>query len=162
MIETQIRLYAFAMHYCHMLLSDIDEERMSHQPAENINTPTWIMGHLAICTDYAAQMLGGPMECPKDWHKKFGSKSDPAALTQPVPGKSELVIAYDAGHARVTSLFAEADPTALIRPHTSALLAPTPIKSVGDLLGHLMTTHEMMHLGQLSMWRRLMGHAPMF
>ena len=42
------------------------------------------------------------------------------------------------------------------------LLYDTPIKSKGDLLNHILTTHFASHLGQLSSWRRLMGLPPLF
>jgi hypothetical protein len=43
-------------------------------------------------------------------------------------------------------------------PHTLELrFLKGPLPTVGDLLAHLMTTHEAAHLGQLSAWRRLLG-----
>jgi uncharacterized damage-inducible protein DinB len=42
-------------------------------------------------------------------------------------------------------------------PHEVEFLKPTPLKTNRHLLSHLMTTHESMHIGQLSTWRRQMG-----
>jgi len=36
-------------------------------------------------------------------------------------------------------------------------LVKAALPTVGDLLLHVMTAHPMLHLGQLSAWRRLMG-----
>lgn len=162
MYEKELSLYAFTAHYCKSLMADIDDSKIAHQPAPKVNTPVWILGHLAICTDYAAGILGGEMVCPKDWHRRFGPKSDPTALLDAHPTRDELMRAYLDGHERVASLIPSADPEKLAKPHTLDLLAGTPIRTTGELLAHLMTTHEMQHLGQLSMWRRLMGFAPLF
>lgn len=162
MFDALCRLYAFNQHYCHSLLSDVPEEKMAFQPSPGINTSAWILGHLAICTDFAARILGGPIACPRDWHQRFGPGSTPGASAEPAPPMRELVAAYDAGHERVTSLLPGADSAALAQPHNVDILSGTPIRTVGELLAHLMTTHESMHLGQLSMWRRLMGYSPLF
>jgi uncharacterized damage-inducible protein DinB len=34
------------------------------------------------------------------------------------------------------------------------------LPTLGDILGHLMTTHPSLHLGQLSTWRRVIGLPP--
>jgi len=162
MFETEAKLYAFALGYARMQASDIDDAKMNHQPFPGANTPLWILGHLAVCTDYGASVFGQPFKCPNDWHKSFGMKSLPAAVAAPFPKKDELLQALATGHERLTQLAIKADPAALAAPHTVEVLKNTPIKTVGDALAHLMTTHEMMHLGQLSAWRRAMGYAPLF
>lgn len=162
MFETEARLYAFSLAYAQRQAAEIDESKLNHQPFPGANTPLWILGHLAVCTDYGASVFGQPSNCPKDWHRNFGMKSSPRAVAPPHPTRDALLKALATGHDRLTQLALKADPAILSAPHSVDVLKNTPIKTVGDTLAHLMTTHEMMHLGQLSAWRRAMGHAPLF
>lgn len=162
MFETETRLYAFSLAYAQKQVAEIDEAKFNHQPFPGANTPLWILGHLAVCTDYGASVFGQHFNCPKDWHRNFGMKSSPSSVSPPHPTKDALLQALAAGHERLTQLALNADPAILAAPHAVDVLKNTPIKTVGDTLAHLMTTHEMMHLGQLSAWRRAMGHAPLF
>ncbi len=162
MFEIETKLYAFALGYAQRQAAEIEESKLNHQPFPGANTPLWILGHLAVCTDYAARVLGGSLECPKDWHRSFGMKSKPADLKPPYPAKADLLQSLASGHERVTALALKADPAALAAPHGVDVLANTPIKTLADALAHLMTTHELLHLGQLSAWRRAMGFDPLF
>jgi len=46
--------------------------------------------------------------------------------------------------------------------HEVDLLKATPLKTRGDLVGHILTTHFATHLGQLSSLRRHFGRPPLF
>jgi hypothetical protein len=157
MLALELTLYTFNLNYARSLASDIPESRFVEQPTPGGNTPLWIFGHLTISTDYALMLLGQPMATPKEWHRLFGPGSSPVP-TGPVPTKTELLATYEAGHARVAAAVPGATPEALSQPHTVEMdvlkrLLPTK----GQLLAHLLTTHEAMHLGQLSAWRRQIG-----
>jgi hypothetical protein len=77
------------------------------------------------------------------------------------PTKAELMSALRKGHERVAAASAKPDPAILTKPQPIPFMNDTPIKTVGDLLSHLMTTHAATHLGQLSYWRRMTGAKPM-
>lgn len=156
MFERECRLHAFVLDYTKKLAQGIDESQMTLQPAPGMNTPLWILGHLAIASDFAATSLGLPMNCPRAWHKAFGPGSDPNAVRPPHPTKAELLQIIEANHARIAEALQSVTPEQLAQPNT---FEPTTraFPTVGDLLAHLMTTHPTMHLGQLSAWRRLQG-----
>lgn len=162
MFEREIRLYEFARGYCHRLMEDIADGEMTAQPAPNVNTPLWILGHLAVATDFAAGLLGQRRACPEAWHQAFGRGSSPQVELTPPPTKAELLAAIDLGQRHVINAVQKTEPEELEMPHNVELFRATPLRSVGDLLGHLMTTHPALHLGQLSLWRRLQGRAPLF
>jgi len=46
------------------------------------------------------------------------------------------------------------------QPHSVQILKETPIRTNGDLLAHLMSTHQSFHLAQLSACRRKAGKGP--
>ena len=73
MFERERKLYQIMLGYCKMLTNDVDDAKLADLPAAGLNHPAWILTHLAICTDYAAQLLGEPVKCPKEWHQKLRS-----------------------------------------------------------------------------------------
>ncbi len=158
MFERECTLYAFTMGYARLLSEDIDDARFAEQPAPGLNHPAWVLGHLAICTDYAAGLLGLPAACPKPWAQLFGPGSTPRPDRSIYPAKVDLLNVLEKGHERVTKAARNADPESIAQPHTLEIaFLKGPLPTVGDLLAHLMTTHEAAHLGQLSTWRRILG-----
>ncbi len=162
MFETELKLYELMRQWCHRMAADIDPAQLAHQPAPGIKPPIWVLGHLAVSTDYAARILGLARDCPRPWHVHFGRGSQTVPPDDVRPAKDELLAALDGGHRRVAAAIATADAGALGQPHQVELFQGTPLATLGDLVGHLLTTHEAFHLGQLSTWRRQMGYLPMF
>jgi len=159
--EQESRLYGFALQMCRMLTADLDDSKLTIQPMAEVNHPAWILGHLAVATDYALQTMGQRRVCSKEWHEKFGRGSKPLPERSIYPTKDELFSAIERGHELVTSALQNAPAERLSAPNPVDFLKK-PLPTVGDLLAHLMTTHVAFHLGQLSMWRRQMGFAPIF
>ena len=158
MFEYEIKLYAFVLDYCHKLAEGIEENDMAHQPLAGINPPVWVLGHLAICTDYAAMLLGLSKDCPEEWHRRFGPGSTPPRSDEPRPKKDKLLYAIDRGHERVSHAAERATPERMRETHAVDLaFLRESLTTVGELVAHLMTTHPAFHLGQLSTWRRANG-----
>lgn len=155
MFDRERKVYAVVLGFAKKAMADVDESKLTHQPHPGLNTPAWVIGHLCVVADYAAKMLGQPMTCPKEWHQSYGVGSDPAkpAVT---PTKAELLACLEAQHARVSELAARATEEQLAAPNPFELVKGT-FPTVGELLLHVMTAHPMLHLGQLSAWRRIMG-----
>jgi hypothetical protein len=160
MLERELTLFKFNRNYLRMLAADFDEGQLDAPPIPGGNTPRWILGHLAVSTDYAGHILGLKRACPREWHKAFAPGTKPADLQPPLPAKEELVAAIEAGYSRVAEAAPSASAEVLDAPHTIELLAPTVLKTNGDVLGHLLCTHFAFHLAQLSGCRRASGKAP--
>lgn len=154
-LQRELKLYQFMLDYCRLLTDDITEEQLTLQPAAGAHHPAWILGHLAIACDYAALCLGGSWACPREWHELFGPGSQVQSDRSVYPSKAELLTAIEAGHARVAQAAENATEAQLSQPREGFLADKLPL--VGDMLAHLMTTHAAIHLGQLSMWRRIHG-----
>lgn len=159
-----LTLYAFNLGYAKQLMRDISEEELHTQPSPDVNTPAWLMGHLAICTDFALSLVGEPKQLPEEWGAMFDPGSNPSDLGDRCPSMKELLTAYKRGHELVAEAVPKATPDHLSAPNPLVQL-PALVKALptsGDLLSHLLTTHEAMHLGHLSNWRRQMGRPPLF
>ena len=156
--ERETTLARFAAGYARSLAADLDDAALADQPAPGVNHPAWILGHLAIATDYARQLLGLPMACPQAWHAQFGPGSTPEPDRASYPTKAELLGALEAGIAAVLEALPGADPAALAQPHGVPIaFLKDAFPTRADLLAHLLTTHAAAHLGQLSLWRRWKG-----
>jgi uncharacterized damage-inducible protein DinB len=158
-----VTLYGFTLAVCERLMADITEAEMAHQPTAGVNTPAWILGHLAICTDFALQLLGQPKRLPASWHEEFGQGSTPQPQKHPYPSREELLEGLRAGHAAVVAAIEKVDAETLAKPNPlNVPFLKENLPTCGDLLAHLMSTHEAAHLGHLSNWRRQMGRPPLF
>lgn len=160
MLENECILNRFMIDYLQMLVKDIDESQMDHQPCEGFNPPRWTLGHLAVYTDYALRAAGARFQCPKDWHRSFARGSAAGNAPSEKPSKEELVARIVLGFEAVRERCQSIGPAKLEVPHTVPFLATSPLKTVGHVLAHLMTTHFASHLGQLSAWRRICGRPP--
>ncbi|HEX6960722.1 MAG TPA: DinB family protein [Lacipirellula sp.] len=159
-----LTLYSFTLASCERLVADVSDDELAHQPTPGVNTPGWILAHLAISTDYALQLLGRPKQMPTAWHEAFGPGTKPPTSRDAYPAKAELLAALRRGHEAVVA--------ALPRTSEEQLRAPNPLTALpflvetlptaGDLLAHLISTHEAAHLGHLSNWRRQTGRPPLF
>lgn len=155
MLEQELQLHRFILHYARLQLAGIDDSRLADQPAPGVNHPAWIVGHLAMAADYGVVMLGGAKEIPDSWYQKFGPGSKPIPERAAYPSKEELLKALGHAHERLGVAASSATPEQLARPQTR--LFPDHFPTVGAMLCHLMTTHPAVHLGQLSTWRRVNG-----
>jgi hypothetical protein len=162
MTDNLVHVYQFLLGYLQQSTADISEEELDHQPVGAGNPPRWILGHLAICCDYALRQLGQPPVCPREWHTAFGPGSKPGAAGVAKPTKQELLDTLAKGHQQVAEACAKVDLASLSAPHGIEFLSVTPLKTKADLLAHLMSSHEAGHLGQLTYWRRATGRKAFF
>ncbi len=161
MFETEFRINQFLIQYCQTLSADIPDERFAEQPLPGVNHPAWILGHLAISSDFAAAVLGGEKVLTEDWYKLFGPGSMLTAVRKDYPTKTELLQAIDTGYQRARESAVSATAEVLARPNPNRRLR-SGLPTVQDAYAFLLTGHFSLHLGQFSTWRRMIGLAPLF
>lgn len=161
MLQHALTVYRFQYGYGTKVIADISESQFKTPVFPGANPPSWIVGHLAIASDFVLMVLGKPTLLPKNWMVLFGPGSDPVKYLEKHPSRAELIAAYERGHQAVFKEVPEAD--------ASKLTGPSPFKplinelpTAGDLLVHLLTSHEAFHVSQLSACRRSGGFAPLF
>jgi hypothetical protein len=158
MFERERKLYGVMLGLCRMQTGDVEDARLAELPAPGVNHPAWILTHLAICTDIAARLLGQPTRCPKEWHQRCGPGSTVTAERGFYASKQDLLATLAAGHGCVSEAVGRATEEMLARPHGIELaFVKNTFPTVGDLVAHLMTSHTGYHLGQLAIWRRMVG-----
>jgi len=163
LFETALNLYAFNLEFCERQCVEFDSGAIYRRPSPSLHAPAWILGHLAIATDWAGSILGIERACPASWHRAFSPGTTGEIEIDEPPSKEQLLGAIRRGHERVAaSISTRFDPARMSQPHAIALLNSSSIRTLGDALMHLLTTHEAMHLGQLSMCRRATGLQAIF
>jgi DinB superfamily len=141
---------------------DCDEATWTKAVPGAVNPPAFVVGHLAMSLDLALNLLGQPGLCPPEWHSNFGPEADPAKVSIAYPSRSEYLAVMDRCVDAIAEAAKSQDAAAMAAPQSFKFFVNTPIKTVKDCVALLMTTHFSLHIGQLSMMRRVTGKPPLF
>jgi len=159
MLNSLLHNYQFNLSFLKTLVEDIDEAKMLRQPGGILNHPAWTLPHLVTGSEFAGQLIGLEPLMPQDWFVKYGRGSTPSTDPAANPSKSGALAALEEHHARVSEALTAAD--------SSLFEQPTPnddfrqiMPTLGDALVFILGTHEAVHLGQLTSWRKAMGLPP--
>ncbi|MEM9346194.1 MAG: DinB family protein [Planctomycetota bacterium] len=162
MIDSLLHLYEDNLGYARRLVDDLTPEQMTAQPGTGaaVNHAAWVLGHLALVAHVngASYLLGldvapeSSVLGPDD----FGGGSTPKPDAALYPDKDKLLGLLASGHARVAEALARRTAGELDQPTPHPGLAAR-FPRFGGALTHVLVRHEMLHLGQLSAWRRVQG-----
>ena len=161
MFDNEIALNEFSLGLFSRIAADIPEASLFQPSAGHGHPPMWILGHLAICAELGQKLLGGTLAHPR-WMVLFGPGSSDGIADEGTLNLKDLVEANTKGYARLREMAALADPERMSQPHGVELLNGTAIKTVGQLVSHLLTSHFAFHQSQLSSCRRASGHQALF
>lgn len=125
-------------------------------PRGNSNSPKWITGHLALCMDFGLSLLGKPAEKIESMMPIYGPGSPGGAIGDDGRSQEELIAHLKASGDLLRDAVLAVDADYLTQPQPSPFLTKE-LPLIGDMLGHLITTHLSMHCGQLSQIRRECG-----
>lgn len=160
MFEREIQLNKFLLEYYQRVVADIPADRIGERAPGHGHPPVWVLGHLAINTEFGCQFFGIPVEHPA-WMIDFGPASTDEVNAAEY-SKDDFVKMTLEGYPRLCDAILSGTPEQLDAPHGIRMLAGTPIVTVGELMSHLLTSHFAFHLAQLSGWRRAAGKGPLF
>ncbi len=153
------RALAVTLDYAKALLEPIPEELFAHLFHPQVNHPAFCVGHLAIYPDKALAIMGRAdlvRTLPID-EGVFKDGSPCVEQDGRYPSKEVLLpLFFDRYAAAIEALrsFPEAR-LADLNPMEGRMREMFP--TVGAALNFLLNNHVMMHLGQVSAWRRLAG-----
>lgn len=153
--------------YAERLLAGVSAEKAGclARPGGQVvqsNHPSFIFGHLAL---YPARVLehlkkpAGPAAVPAGYEDLFKNgaecKDDPERRIYPPLGEITKLV-FDGYRAALEAL-EQADDAALTAPNPTEGRMRERFPSLGGMLGFYVGGHMQMHLGQMSVWRRMMG-----
>jgi len=150
-----------------MLLQGVTPEmfaRLAQKDGEPVQTnhPAFVLGHLSV---YPSRIFIAGGEDPSfvalsdEWEDLF--KIGAVCVDDPegsiYPSKDEIVRSFQKGYGAAIQLVASWDDDKLAGAHQAGEAYQKMFPSLGIATNFLLNSHVMMHLGQISAWRRFMG-----
>jgi len=143
--------------YADELVRTIPADRFSHMPCADMNSPAFCIGHLAIYASRAGEAMGVKIEpAPSGWMELFKNGAPCVDKAHHYPPKDVLVAEFGRGWGAVADALPSVPDAVFAAPNPVASLAQR-LPTTGALLTFLCLAHNMVHLGQISAWRRVVG-----
>jgi hypothetical protein len=129
------------------------------------NHPAFVYGHLCLYGPRIIEQLGGDAAAihPPEKFAQVFSK-DATCVDDPdgaiYPAMDEILQVFDHGYEAALAALRAADDELLQQPNPLEGRMAELFPTLGSLQNFYVGGHAMMHLGQLSAWRRMEGLAP--
>ncbi|MCU0689641.1 MAG: DinB family protein [Phycisphaerales bacterium] len=162
MLANCLTTYRFSLHLLSKHLEGMTDAELRTPIAPGHHCGLWVLGHLVFAANIALMRIGAPHSLPDERKSVFGPGSDAHA---PIPAhftKDALLAELLATPALLEQAFATTRDEALDKPHGLTWLEGTPVKTLRDSIGQLLTYHAGYHIGQLSVYRRATGKPALF
>lgn len=146
--------YGYTLSEARRLMEGVPCERCADL-AGTTKHPAWIIGHLALASDMMGMLAGAELKHPQ-WQELYAPGAAPKPERSLYPKKAELMEALAEGHAALTpriERMTTKDFEAVLPYEAYRSFFPT----VGHAAVYFLASHEMYHLGQLSVWRNVAG-----
>ncbi len=151
-LELERKLYGMMSGMLISMVDGIPKDQFQ-QRTGNGNPPSWILGHLAIVNEFGVATVGGKPELLEEYLGIFGPGSPPTGTH---PSKEELLEMFTTSKSRFLNTLDSTTDDVLNAERDSQILKEQLPKTV-DMIGHILTSHISLHVGQLSAWRRERG-----
>ncbi len=155
-----------SLRYAEKLAENVGPEKFGRlvfvdgQPIDS-NHPTWVYGHLSLYSTRVISELGGdatPYLAPAAWTELFSHQSrcqdDPDGSIY--PAKDDLVSTLLAGYRAAEQVLRATDDAAFEAPNPNEAMR-NRFATIGGMHAFYTGGHMMIHMGQVSAWRRIMG-----
>lgn len=154
--------------YAQRLLTEVPADKFARfAPGQNglveSNHPAFIYGHLSLYSPRVVEQLGGDMSnlTPSDkfvelFNQDVKCVDDPDGTIYPAMAEvtERLITAQEAA----IEIIGNASDDALTVPNENAM--KERFTTVGSMMAFYLSGHFMIHMGQMSAWRRMMGLGP--
>lgn len=161
--ETIVPAVRLTIGLAQSMVADIPPDKFARKPeGVDTNHPAWALGHLSIYPDTVLEFIGrSDLADPDDRFGelfKAGSECCDDAAGSIYPGKDEIVARFTERMNTVADALEVVDEAALAKANDAVF--PDKLPTVGAAANFLLGHHVMLHLGQISAWRRSMGLGP--
>lgn len=164
--ETILAGTKLARSYAQTLLKDIPHDKAGCKPRfgstiVDTNHPTFVYGHLTLYPVRVLTLLkrdAGAAAVPPSWEALFKAgtacQDDPSRTIYPSLG--DVTALFFRGTDAAIEAIAQADDAALLAVNPNEA-SRDRFATLAQLFNFYMNNHVMMHMGQVSAWRRCMG-----
>ncbi|HEY4259188.1 MAG TPA: DinB family protein [Schlesneria sp.] len=161
MFECAIAINEFQCKGFEKVAADISEQSFFEAGAGHGHSPAWIIGHLALSAEAGMQSFGRAITHP-EWSSLFGPGTRGLVDPSESLSKEILQLVLLENYRQLREFATNASPEAMSQTHRVPFFRGTSIKTVGDCITLLLTSHFGFHLSQLSSCRRAAGFGPLF
>ena len=160
--ETELKVYQFLEQYGESLLEGLDADRAMQRICSGGLHPAWIIGHLGFIAGRVTKAFGGTPRFDLDQRAKlFGGGTEPTDEAADYPAWDTLVAEWRDGHADVVAAASNITDEFLAQPNQNERMKAA-LPTNREMYAFVLTSHEAVHLGQLSTWRRVQGLPRLF
>lgn len=145
-------------------LKDIKASDFGKMPrGVKTNSPAFVFGHLATYPDRILELIGRPdLARPDEGYADiFGAGKE--CIDDPdgkvYPPMEEIVSRFRERHQVLLDALAEVSDETFAKPNPNEKMKDR-FPTIGITVTFMLTSHIMMHMGQVSAWRRCMGLGP--
>ena len=148
-----------AIGYAEVLVKDIPDDRFGHMPHPTMNHPAFNLGHLSLYPNRILGLIGrGDLVKEKaGWDELFAAGCPCVEQDGRYPSKQEIVEHFLDRSRAVTAAVAAAPAEVFERPNPVEGRMRELFPTIGIAANFMLNSHVMMHLGQISAWRRAVG-----
>jgi hypothetical protein len=164
MAESLVKVAGMSLFMGEQQLKDVSPAIFARKPRGeggkivNANHPAFVYGHLSLYAKAVAEKVGldgSRLAAPAGFDALFDQgkecQDDPAGTIYP-PMKT-ITEAFFNNYRGLLEILPKVPDAKLLEPNPTAKRFPL----IGEFAMFLLTSHIMMHLGQVSTWRRCMG-----
>ncbi len=141
-----------------MLCEQIPDDKFAYQAIPTLAHPAFIMGHLSLYAEDVLDFAGRSdlADHREDWKKLFGMGAVCSGDAGLYPFKQEIIQRFNQRYEIALSEAAKIADEALLAANDTGKFEERFSTRAG-LLNFAVNGHPMMHLGQISAWRRVIG-----
>jgi DinB superfamily len=148
--------FAYSLDFLREQVADVAAPDLVAQPAGMVNHPVWTIGHLIFICQLLGGVVGLSEWLPVDWEKRFGSGSIPVSDGSLYENKDNLLALLGEAQQKITLVVEQLDDSVLNKPFPDETYLDV-FPSIRHAFTQVLTAHTAFHIGQVSVWRRLMG-----
>lgn len=145
--------------FAEKLVADIPPEKFASKVIDNCNHPAFIIGHLSLYPNRIFTALGRKdliVDIP-GWAEMFQAGSACHDDAAKYPKKDAIVKAFFDAYRRLAEALPGVSDDVLRRDNPMEGRMREIFPKLGTMVNFLCNNHLMMHLGQISAWRRAAG-----
>jgi hypothetical protein len=155
--------------YAEKLVKDIPAEQFAHMPHPTMNHPAFCLGHLSLYPNKVLGLLGVEQAPPHrlphrpnppGWDELFEMGALCVEQDGRYPSKDEIIGHYTERHRAAAEALKDVSDETLARQNPIEGRFREMCPTVGAAVNFMLNNHQMLHLGQISAWRRAMGLPP--
>lgn len=159
-MDSVLHSFGYSLDFLREQVADVADRHLAVIPTGFSNHPAWTIGHIAFACQMLGAVAGVGTFLPVDWGERHGPGSLPSEDRSKYGSKDDLLAALQLGQERITTALRGLDDAALDK------VFPVPAyREVFPTVRHAFTQvlvgHTSFHVGQVSVWRRMMKLAPM-